>query len=135
MDRRDDAAKTTRGRGSGRSVEKNKSDDSKTVMADGRWRLPLRHQKMSGWRERIPLVWLLDGAGDAQRADEPVAKQQKIEAQFKDGTDPFNAAARFTVHDVIEPNETRRRIQRALELSRSRRSQQPGPTARYGVMP
>ena len=129
---------------------------------------------MSGWRERIPLVWLLDGAGargqelmndglpdvthfleparmsgtapqvsvvpgpcagDAQRADEPVAKQQEIEAQFKDGTDPFNAAARVTVHDVIEPNETRRRIRRALALSRSRRSQQPGPTARYGVMP
>ena len=34
MDRRDDAAKTTRGRGSGRSVEKHKSDDSKIVMAD-----------------------------------------------------------------------------------------------------
>lgn len=72
---------------------------------------------------------------EIQRADDPVAKQREIEAQFKDGTDPFNAAARFTVHDVIEPNETRGRIQRALELSRSRRSQQPGPTARYGVMP
>ncbi|MBK8766640.1 MAG: hypothetical protein IPM01_19330 [Burkholderiaceae bacterium] len=99
-------------------------------MADGRWRLPLRHQKMSGGAAHA-------GAFDdeIQRADDPVAKQREIEAQFKDGTDPFNAAARFTVHDVIEPNETRRRIQRALELSRSRRSQQPGPTARYGVMP
>ena len=35
------------------------------------------------------------------------AKQREIEAQFEDGTDPLNAAARFPVHDVIEPNETR----------------------------
>ncbi|GAA4401898.1 acyl-CoA carboxylase subunit beta [Quisquiliibacterium transsilvanicum] len=66
---------------------------------------------------------------------DPAARQREIEASFKDGTDPFNAAARFTVHDVIAPNETRARIRRALELARSRRTQQPSPTMRHGVMP
>lgn len=68
-------------------------------------------------------------------APDPVAKQREIEARFRDGTDPFNAAARFTVHDVIAPAETRERVRRALELARSRRTQQPAPTARFGVMP
>lgn len=72
---------------------------------------------------------------EIEQADDPEAARREIEARFKDGTDPFNAAARFTVHDVIKPNETRRRIMHALELSRSRRSQSPEPTPRYGVMP
>ena len=72
---------------------------------------------------------------EIQSAADPAARQREIEAQFKDGTDPFNAAARFTVHDVIAPNETRGRIRHALELARSRRTQQPSPTMRHGVMP
>jgi acetyl-CoA carboxylase carboxyltransferase component len=72
---------------------------------------------------------------EIDQASDPEAKRQEIEARFKDGTDPFNAAARFTVHDVIKPNETRQRIMHALELSRSRRSQSPEPVPRYGVMP
>jgi acetyl-CoA carboxylase carboxyltransferase component len=72
---------------------------------------------------------------EIQSAADPKAMQQEIEGRFKDGTDPFNSAARFTVHDVIKPNETRMRIKHALELSRSRRSQAPTPVARYGVMP
>ena len=72
---------------------------------------------------------------EIESAPDPAARQREIEASFRDGTDPFNAAARFTVHDVIAPNETRARVSRALELARSRRSQQPSPTMRYGVMP
>ncbi len=72
---------------------------------------------------------------EIQRAEDPAAMQRDIEARFKDGTDPFNAAARFTVHDVIRPDETRSRILHALELARSRRSQTPAPVPRYGVMP
>lgn len=72
---------------------------------------------------------------EIQNAPDPVAKQKEIEERFRDGTDPFNAAARFTIHDVIAPNETRARVRDALELSRSRRTQAPEPTPRYGVMP
>ena len=72
---------------------------------------------------------------EIEGAADPEARRLEIEARFKDGTDPFNAAARFTVHDVIKPNETRSRIIHALELSRSRRSQSPAPVPRYGVMP
>lgn len=72
---------------------------------------------------------------EIQRAEDPAAMQREIEARFRDGTDPFNAAARFTVHDVIRPCETRARILHAFELSRSRRSEAPAPVPRYGVMP
>lgn len=72
---------------------------------------------------------------EIQQAPDPDAMRREIEARFRDGTDPFNSAARFTVHDVIKPNETRGRIAQALELARSRRAQAPGPVARYGVMP
>lgn len=72
---------------------------------------------------------------EIQKAEDPAAMQREIEARFKDGTDPFNAAARFTVHDVIRPEETRGRILDALELARSRRTAAPAPVARYGVMP
>lgn len=70
-----------------------------------------------------------------QRSPDPAAMQREIEARFKDGTDPFNAAARFTVHDVIRPDETRGRILHAFELSRNRRTRSPEPVPRYGVMP
>src|SRR5690606_8515527 len=67
---------------------------------------------------------------EIEAAEDQEAKLKEIEARYKGGTDPFNAAARFTVHDVIKPSETRMRIMRALELSRSRRSKQPVPTPR-----
>lgn len=72
---------------------------------------------------------------EIESAADPDLARREIEARFKDGTDPFNAAARFTVHDVIRPEETRRRIMDAFALSRSRRSQAPEPVPRYGVMP
>jgi len=68
-------------------------------------------------------------------AADPAARQREIEGRFRDGTDPFNAAARFTVHDVIRPSETRARVARAFALSRNRRTAQPAPVPRYGVMP
>ena len=68
-------------------------------------------------------------------AADPAAALREIEARYAGGTGPMNAAARFTVHDVIPPNETRRRLLHALELSRTRRSASPSPTPKYGVTP
>jgi acetyl-CoA carboxylase carboxyltransferase component len=70
----------------------------------------------------------------AEAAD-PAAALREIEARYAGGTGPMNAAARFTVHDVIPPNESRFRLLHALELSRTRRSASPSPTPRYGVTP
>lgn len=72
---------------------------------------------------------------EIEAADDPVAAQREIEARYAGGTGPLNAAARFTVHDVIAPNDTRARIVDALALSRSRRTQPPQPTPKYGVSP
>jgi acetyl-CoA carboxylase carboxyltransferase component len=72
---------------------------------------------------------------EIEAAPDPEAYRRELEARFAVGTGPLNAAARFTVHDVIPPRETRRRVLRALELARSRRSEAPAPVPRYGVTP
>lgn len=72
---------------------------------------------------------------EIEASPDPAQAQRDIEARFSGGTGPYNAAARFTVHDVIAPQETRGRILHALSLSRSRRSQNPAPVAKYGVSP
>ena len=45
------------------------------------------------------------------------------------------AAQVFNIDDVIDPRETRMRINRALEMSRLRRSVPARPPVRAGVMP
>jgi len=72
---------------------------------------------------------------EIEAAPDPAAALREIEARYAGGTGPLNAAARFTVHDVIDPRDTRARIMDALELSRARRTQAPAPVPRYGVMP
>jgi acetyl-CoA carboxylase carboxyltransferase component len=72
---------------------------------------------------------------EIEAASDPLAYQRDLEARFAVGTGPLNAASRFTVHDVIPPNDTRARLLHAFELGRARRSQSPEPTPRYGVMP
>ncbi len=47
----------------------------------------------------------------------------------------FQAAQVFNIDDVIDPRETRTRINRALEMSRLRRSEPARPPMRAGVMP
>ncbi|MBI5133038.1 MAG: hypothetical protein HZA66_26665 [Rhodopseudomonas palustris] len=72
---------------------------------------------------------------EIEAAPDAEAALRQIEARYAGGTGPFNAAARFTVHDVIDPNQTRDRVSHALELSRARRSASPEPVPKFGVMP
>jgi acetyl-CoA carboxylase carboxyltransferase component len=72
---------------------------------------------------------------EIEAAPDAAAALREIEARYAGGTGPLNAAARFTVHDVIDPRETRDRIVDALALSRVRRAQSPAPVPKYGVMP
>jgi acetyl-CoA carboxylase carboxyltransferase component len=72
---------------------------------------------------------------EIEAAPDPAAALRDIEARYAGGTGPLNAAARFTVHDVIDPAQTRDRIVEALELSRVRRNEAPAPVPKYGVMP
>lgn len=72
---------------------------------------------------------------EIEAAEDPSVALSDLEARFAGGTGPYNAAARFTVHDVIAPSETRGRIMHALDLARSRRSENPKPTPKYGVSP
>lgn len=73
--------------------------------------------------------------GEIEAALDPVAYQRELEARFATGTGPLNAAARFTVHDVIPPRDTRARLVHAFDLARARRTEAAAPNPRYGVAP
>lgn len=62
----------------------------------------------------------IDGA---QKSDE--VRKQKIEEYKEKFSNPYIAAARGYVDDVIEPNETRIRIASALEMLKSKREDRP----------
>jgi acetyl-CoA carboxylase carboxyltransferase component len=59
-------------------------------------------------------------------ADDPAAEEQTPTAE-NDPTfnNPYRAAARGFVDDIIEPGETRRLLIRSLELLRTKREERP----------
>lgn len=50
-------------------------------------------------------------------ADDPDAKRRELEEDFAKGRSPFPRAESFSVHDLIDPRETRPQISRWLELA------------------
>jgi len=68
-------------------------------------------------------------------ADDPEALKRELEIEYSKVAGPLHAAGKINIDDVIEPGETRLRINRALDLALSRRTKPAAPTSRYGVMP
>jgi acetyl-CoA carboxylase carboxyltransferase component len=59
-------------------------------------------------------------------ADDPAAEEQKRTAESEATfNNPYRAAARGFVDDIIEPGETRRLLIRSLELLRTKREERP----------
>jgi propionyl-CoA carboxylase beta chain len=59
-------------------------------------------------------------------ADDPAAEEQKRTAEYEATfNNPYRAAARGFVDDIIEPGETRRLLIRSLELLRTKREERP----------
>ena len=50
-------------------------------------------------------------------ADDPDAKRRELEEEFAKGRSPFPRAESFSVHDLIDPRDTRPQISRWLELA------------------
>ena len=50
-------------------------------------------------------------------ADDPDAKRRELEEEFAKGRSPFPRAESFSVHDLIDPRDTRPQIARWLELA------------------
>ena len=71
---------------------------------------------------------------EIQGADDPAVELKKRTAEYEDKfNNPYRAAARGFVDDVIEPRTTRPVLIRALELFRSKNEQ--GPTRKHGNIP
>lgn len=73
--------------------------------------------------------------GEIEAATDPEAMKARLMADYSACSGAFQAAAGFSIDDVIDPRETRRRVIDALELARQRRSAPVCPVPRYGVMP
>jgi acetyl-CoA carboxylase carboxyltransferase component len=74
-------------------------------------------------------------ANELAAAEDPDALMKQLMELYSTYAGPFPAAGIFNIDDVIDPRETRPRIIRALELALNRRSAQPQPVMRHGVMP
>ncbi|MCR9245345.1 MAG: methylmalonyl-CoA carboxyltransferase [bacterium] len=67
-------------------------------------------------------------------ADDPASKEKELVADYKDKfANPYQAAARGYVDDVIEPRRTRPMLIQALELLRSKRD--TNPPKKHGNIP
>jgi propionyl-CoA carboxylase beta subunit len=67
-------------------------------------------------------------------ADDPVAERQRLVADYETGfANPYVAAARGYVDDVIKPSETRLRLIRALEVLQDKRD--TNPRKKHGNIP
>ena len=67
-------------------------------------------------------------------ADDPVAEQERLVAAYEaEFANPYVAAARGYVDDVIKPSETRPRLIRALEMLADKRD--TNPRKKHGNIP
>jgi propionyl-CoA carboxylase beta chain len=67
-------------------------------------------------------------------ADDPVAERQRLVAEYEEEfANPYIAAARGYVDDVIRPSETRPRLIRALEMLADKRD--TNPRKKHGNIP
>ena len=67
-------------------------------------------------------------------ADDPVAERQRLVADYEAGfANPYVAAARGYVDEVIKPSETRPRLIRALEVLQDKRD--TNPRKKHGNIP
>jgi propionyl-CoA carboxylase beta chain len=63
---------------------------------------------------------------DIAAADEPDARREELIGEYEQRfNNPYLAAERGLVDDVIEPRETRPRLIRALEMLRTKREAMP----------
>ena len=71
---------------------------------------------------------------EIQKAEDKAAKRQEVIAQYRDAfSNPFVAAGRRLVDDIIEPAQTRKYIAQSLEYLSTKRELRPAK--KHGLMP
>src|ERR1700716_3264202 len=68
-----------------------------------------------------------------EEADDPDAKRAELVAAYREIIDPYIAAGKAMIDDIIDPRETRSVVAKALEMAQTKRVERPWK--RHGVMP
>ena len=63
---------------------------------------------------------------EIEKAEDPIGKRQEVIKEYRDRfTNPYTAAQRGYIDDVIKPESTRPRLISALEMLQSKRENRP----------
>jgi acetyl-CoA carboxylase carboxyltransferase component len=96
--------------------------DSKSVGSDLSFAWPSAELAVMGPQGAVEIVY----RRELQQAADPIARRAELVAEYAEKyANPYAAAERGFVDDVIEPNQTRRKIVAGLRLLRTKREELP----------
>jgi acetyl-CoA carboxylase carboxyltransferase component len=96
--------------------------DSKSVGSDLSFAWPSAELAVMGPQGAVEIVY----RRELQQAADPVARRAELVAEYTEKyANPYAAAERGFVDDVIQPSETRRKIVAGLRMLRSKREELP----------
>ena len=103
---------------------------SKHIRADANFAFPTAEIAVMGPEGAVNILY----RRELGESPDPASFRAERVAEFRDKfANPYVAAARGYVDDVIEPRETRRRLISALETLRTKRDQ--NPPRKHGNLP
>mgnify|MGYP000710621328 FL=1 len=103
---------------------------SKHIGADVNYAWPTAEIAVMGPEGAVNVLY----SDELEAADDPEARREELVDQYRDEfANPYTAADRGFVDDVIEPPETRPRLIQDLEMLRSKRTS--GPDRKHGNIP
>jgi acetyl-CoA carboxylase carboxyltransferase component len=104
--------------------------NSKSIGADLAFAWPSAELAVMGPQGAVEIVY----RREISAAADPVARKAELVEEYTERfSNPYKAAERGYVDDVIDPRETRRVLVRSLEMLRSKREQMP--SRKHGNVP
>ncbi len=103
---------------------------SKHIRGDANYAWPTAEIAVMAAEGAVPLIF----REQIEKADDPAAERARLVEEYRSKlANPYVAAARGYVDDVIEPRQTRRRLIAALEVLRTKRDS--NPRKKHGNIP
>jgi acetyl-CoA carboxylase carboxyltransferase component len=104
--------------------------DSKSIGSDLSYAWPTAELAVMGPQGAVEIVY----RRELQQAADPIARRAELVADYTERfANPYAAAERGIIDDVIDPAETRRKIVAGLEMLRTKREELP--RRKHGNMP
>jgi propionyl-CoA carboxylase beta chain len=95
---------------------------SKHIRGDANFAWPTAEIAVMGVKGAVEIIF----RDEIARAADPAEAQARLEAEYRERfANPYEAAARGYVDEVIAPRETRERLIRALETFKTKRDTNP----------